>query len=324
MYWARHAERDGYFGGMGEFLVVDNLVKNYGPHRALDGVSFSVESGECFGLLGPNGAGKTTLLSIISCLRAADAGTATLMSERLTPENRRVRSAIGFAPQEIAVYGSLTARENLRFFGELYGMPSARLAERVDHLLEAVGLTSKAETRAETFSGGMLRRLNFAAALVHEPKLLLLDEPTAGVDPQSRNHLFEEIRRVNRAGTTILYTTHYMEEVEVLCNRVAIMDRGKLVACDALPNLLGLMSSTVRIRLPGAQDGCLRRLQAIPDAQVTGDGQDITIAAPGTAAVLLQVVRVLGECGIQPESLAAESPNLERVFLHLTGRALRD
>jgi len=309
---------------MSGFLVVDNLTKHYGPHRALDGVSFSVEKGECFGLLGPNGAGKTTLLSILSCLRGADGGKACLDGQTITPANQEVRYALGAAPQEIAVYGGLTARENLRFFGELYGLGGAQLKERVDSLLEAVGLHGRADTRAETFSGGMLRRLNFAAALVHEPALLLLDEPTAGVDPQSRNHLFEEVRRANRVGTTILYTTHYMEEVEALCNRVAIMDGGKLVACDTLPNLLGLMPATVRMRLAAPEPALVRRLETLAAVQTANDGRDVTVSAPGASGVLLLVVRVLGEFGVQPETLDSEPPNLERVFLHLTGRALRD
>jgi ABC-2 type transport system ATP-binding protein len=183
-------------------------------------------------LLGPNGAGKTTLLLILSCLRAADQGKATLLGQTLHPANQAVKQDIGIAPQEIALYGSLTGRENLAFFGSLYGLNGVLLNKRIDSLLDAVGLQPKADVRAETYSGGMLRRLNFAAALLHQPKLLLLDEPTAGVDPQSRNHLFEEIRRCNRAGTTIVYTTHYMEEVEALCNRVAIIDHGRIVACD--------------------------------------------------------------------------------------------
>jgi ABC-2 type transport system ATP-binding protein len=309
---------------MSEFLVVDNVVKSYGPHRALDGVSFSVKTGECFGLLGPNGAGKTTLLSILSCLRDADGGRASLEGQGLAPGNQQVRYAIGIAPQEIAVYGGLTARENLHFFGELYGIESGRLKQRVDSLLDAVGLAGKADVRAETFSGGMLRRLNFAAALVHEPKLLLLDEPTAGVDPQSRNHLFEEIRRVNRAGTTVLYTTHYMEEVEALCERVAILDHGRLVACDTLPNLLANLPTTVQVRLPAAPDGLVARLRTVGDVREGGDGRTFTVSSPGTSGVLLQVVRMLGESGVQPEALEAQTPSLERVFLHLTGRALRD
>ena len=189
---------------MTAFLEVLDLYKNYGPTRALDGVSFDVREGEVFGLLGPNGAGKTTLLSIVSCLTEPDGGEVRLLGRRLTESDREVRRLIGVVPQELAVYGELTARENLHFFGELYGLSGLRLRLRVDAVLAAVGLAERADERADTFSGGMKRRLNLGAALVHSPRLLLLDEPTVGVDPQSRNHIFEEVRRLNAAGATVV------------------------------------------------------------------------------------------------------------------------
>jgi ABC-2 type transport system ATP-binding protein len=307
-------------------LSVQHLVKSYGTQRALDDVSLKVQPGECYGLLGPNGAGKTTLISILSCFREADSGTATLLNQKLSPSNRAIRPAIGIAPQQIAVYGALTARENLLFFGRLYQLPEARLKERVERLLDAVGLLPKADVRAETFSGGMQRRLNLAAALVHEPKLLLLDEPTAGVDPQSRNHLFEEIRRCTREGTTILYTTHYMEEVEALCSRVAIMDHGKIVADDKLENLLTLMPSEIRLKFEQPVPQLLRRLEQQPEVviQVADEGRQVRLQSRASSTLLTQTVRWLGDCQIQPKHIEAQSPNLERVFLHLTGRALRD
>lgn len=307
-------------------LSVENLVKSYGRHRALDGVSFEVQPGECFGLLGPNGAGKTTLLSILSCFRDTDGGTARLNGQVLCTKNRDIRPLIGIAPQEIAVYGALTARENLLFFGRLYQPSEARLKERVEQLLTAVGLQGKADSRVETFSGGMQRRLNFAAALVHEPKILLLDEPTAGVDPQSRNHLFEEIRRCTREGITIIYTTHYMEEVEALCSRVAIMDHGKIVADDTLSNLLQLMPSQVKMQFSQPVPQLVQRLEKEPELTVTvaEEGKTVTVQSRGTGTLLAQTVRWISECHVQPNEIEAVSPNLERVFLHLTGRALRD
>ncbi len=311
---------------MSAFLQVNQLVKQYGSQRALDDVSFDVQAGECFGLLGPNGAGKTTLISILSCLRAADSGTATLLEQRLHPTNQTIRQAIGIAPQEIALYGSLTARENLAFFGKLYGMQNAFLKKRVESLLEAVGLQNKADARAETFSGGMLRRLNLAAALVHQPQLLLLDEPTAGVDPQSRHHLFEEIRSCTKAGTTILYTTHYMEEVEALCSRVAILDHGRMIACDTLPHLINLIPGKVHISLHQPEPTLLQRLAGLAHAEVTtqSDGKQISLTSPDSSAALVGVVHLLGELGVKPDRIEAQPPNLEKVFLHLTGRALRD
>ena len=195
--------------------------------------------GEIFGLLGPNGAGKTTLLSII-CLPADCRTPAKSVSRarRVGADDRELRRLIGIVPQELALYGELTARENLSFFGRLYGLTGATLAGRVLDVLDLVGLRDRADDRVESFSGGMKRRLNLGAALVHQPRLLLLDEPTTGVDPQSRNHIFEEVRRLNAAGLTIVYTSHYMEEVQALCPRVGIIDHGRLIACDTLPNLL--------------------------------------------------------------------------------------
>src|SRR5579864_4619572 len=223
-------------------LDVRDVHKRYGSLVALDRVSFQIAEGEMFGLLGPNGAGKTTLLSIISGLLQPTSGTVRV----LAPDPRR---AIGIVPQELALYLELSARENLRFFGELYGLRGTELSRRVDEVLAAVGLTDRADGRADRFSGGMKRRLNLGVALVHHPRLLLLDEPTVGVDPQSRNHIFEEIRRLNGHGMTLVYTSHYMEEVQALCGRIGIMDRGRLAACDTLPRLLHLLPGTIRFRV---------------------------------------------------------------------------
>src|SRR3954454_18921669 len=230
-------------------LEVVGLRKQYGPTLALDDVSFQVEEGEMFGLLGPNGAGKTTLLSIISCLLEPSAGEVFLQGRRLLSSDRGMRRLIGVVPQELAIYADLTARENLRFFGELYGLGGAELDRRVDDILQAVGLLDRAGDRVRTFSGGMQRRLNLGAGLVHGPRLLLLDAPTVGVDPQSRNHIFEEVRRLNGAGMTVIYTSHYMEEVQALCDRIGIMDRGRLRACDTLPRLLQELRCLIRFRV---------------------------------------------------------------------------
>jgi ABC-2 type transport system ATP-binding protein len=216
-------------------LAVTDLVKTFGPTRAVNNVSLRVQEGEIFGLLGPNGAGKTTLLSIVAGLLHPDAGTVAVLGQPLL---RGRKHLLGIVPQELAIYGELSARENLRFFGQLYGLGGADLEHGINKLLDAVGLLDRANDRTGTFSGGMKRRLNLAAGLVHKPRLLLLDEPTVGVDPQSRNRIFEEVRRLNRQGLTILYTSHYMEEVQALCTRIGIMDQGNLIACDTLTNLL--------------------------------------------------------------------------------------
>ncbi|MBL8822529.1 MAG: ABC transporter ATP-binding protein [Planctomycetia bacterium] len=307
------------------FLELHNIVYQYGAQRALDGVSFSVEAGECFGLLGPNGAGKSTLLSILSCYRDAQSGWVQLQSEKISSHNQACRQSIGLAPQEIAVYGALTARENLLFFGRLYGVAKTELHERVDNLLEAVGLQSKAHHRVETFSGGMKRRMNLAAALVHKPPLLLLDEPTAGVDPQSRHHLFEEIRRVNRQGTTIIYTTHYMEEVEALCSRVAILDHGKLIVVDTLPSLINLIPSRVSLTLERLSPEFVQHLSKIEGMSVLElEGNTVQLEMKDSSSLLVKTVESIRQFSLNVIHMEPQIPTLERVFLHLTGRALRD
>ena len=224
-----------------------------------------MREGELFGLLGPNGAGKTTLLSILSCLLEPTAGEVRLEGRPVRRGDARLRRLIGVAPQELALYGDLTARENLHFFGELYGLRGAALRARVNEVLAAVALADKADDRVHTFSGGMKRRLNLGAALVHGPRLLLLDEPTVGVDPQSRNHIFEEVRRLNKTGVTILYTSHYMEEVQALCPRVGVIDHGRLAACGDVADLLRELNGLIRIRVPRLTPGLRERLQAVPD-----------------------------------------------------------
>ncbi len=228
-------------------LEVRNLRKDYGANPALAGITFAVETGSLFGLLGPNGAGKTTLMSIVSGLLDPSGGQVFLDGQEFHRRDRAMRRLIGIVPQDLAIYLELTARENLRFFGQLYGLAGSELEQRIERILTAIGLLDRADQRAGTFSGGMKRRLNLGASLVHEPKILLLDEPTTGVDPQSRNHVFEEVRRLNAGGMTIVYTSHYMEEVQALCPRVGIIDHGKLIACDSVANLLGQLLSRLRL-----------------------------------------------------------------------------
>ena len=311
---------------MSAILTVQNLVKNYGQTQALKGVSFDVREGEMFGLLGPNGAGKTTLLSILSGLLSADRGTATLLGEKVHPDNREMRRLLGIVPQELAIYGELTARENLTFFGKLYGLRGEKLKQQADAVLAAIGLDSRADDRAEEFSGGMKRRLNLGAALMHSPRLLLLDEPTTGVDPQSRNHIFEEIRRLNSTGVTVIYTSHYMEEVQALCTRIGIIDHGQLVACDTLPELLKLLPGAVRLKIPHANPVLEDRLAHLPDAELTrtDDGRALEVSARNIQTVLVRLIALLNELGQPVLHLDTEEPNLERVFLHLTGKSLRD
>jgi ABC-2 type transport system ATP-binding protein len=306
-------------------LEAVDLTKRYGATLALDHVSLQVAPGEMFGLLGPNGAGKTTLLSIVSCLLEPTAGEVRVNGRKVLLTDRALRRQIGLAPQELALYGELTARENLLFFARLYGMAGSALARRVDDVLAAVGLSERADSRVEVFSGGMKRRLNLGAALVHQPILLLLDEPTTGVDPQSRNHLFEEIRRVNREGTTVVYTSHYMEEVQALCPRLGIVDHGRLIASDTLDNLLRLLSGCIRCRVPEVTPLLRERIQALAGVRgVEPTSKGLELECQDVKATLLQLVALLNELQVPLTSLEMQEPNLERVFLHLTGRELRD
>ena len=306
-------------------LEVTDLRKSYGRAIALDGVSLSVEAGELFGLLGPNGAGKTTLMSILSGLSDPSTGTVTLFGDRLSTANRGLRRRVGLATQDLAIYPELTARENLVFFGRLYGMSKADLRTRVGELLGAVGLRDRADHRTGTFSGGMKRRLNLAVAVVHRPDLLLLDEPTTGVDPQSRNHIYEHVRALNCAGMTVIYTSHYMEEVQTLCPRIAILDQGRVLACDTLPNLLGRLEAVVRVRFAAVPEGLASRfagLPAVTSAEPSADGINIVTAAP--APLLPKLAAMCAELGAEPTAIELAQPNLERVFLSLTGHDLRD
>lgn len=306
-------------------LDVCKVEKRYGKTLALAGVSFAVADGEIFGLLGPNGAGKTTLLSIISGLLEPSAGEVRLAGTPLRRADRNIRRLLGIVPQELALYGELTAAENLRFIGQLYDIRGAELRQRVDEVLRLIGLADRAHHQACTFSGGMQRRLNLGMALVHRPRLLLLDEPTTGVDPQSRNHIFEGVRRLNAEGMTIVYTSHYMEEVQALCRRIGIIDHGRLIACDTLPSLLRQLEGLIRFRVPQITTPLHERLQHLPIQRVRDiDAQTIELDCPDVKPALLQLVALLNELGIELTSLETEEPNLERVFLHLTGRGLRD
>jgi ABC-2 type transport system ATP-binding protein len=318
----------------GPILEVLDVHKRYGNTVALDGVSFPVAEGEMFGLLGPNGAGKTTLLSIISCLLPQTSGEVRIAGTTVRLSDRNLRHVIGIVPQELAIYGQLTARENLRFFGELYGLSGKDLATRVSQVLDAIALADRADDKADTFSGGMKRRLNLGAALVHRPRLLLLDEPTVGVDPQSRNHIFEEVRRLNTSGVTVVYTSHYMEEVQSLCPRVGIIDHGKLIACDRVSVLLRQLQGVIRFRVPSATPALRERLGNLPDSRVLANGrtceaelteaETLELECRDVKGTLVRLIGVLNELHIESTQLETEEPNLERVFLHLTGRALRD
>ncbi len=306
-------------------LEVRNLCKNYRANPALAGVSFTVGKGELFGLLGPNGAGKTTLMSIVSGLVDATSGEVLLAGERFDRRDREQRRRIGIVPQDLAIYPQLSARENLRFFGQLYGIAGAELESRVERILSAIELTDRADHRADTFSGGMKRRLNLGAALVHEPEVLLLDEPTTGVDPQSRNHIFAEVRRLNAAGLTVVYTSHYMEEVQALCPRVGIIDHGRLIACDQVDNLLRKLPGKIRFSAVGIDESLRHVIQTMPGVCTVHEREGkVEVEAIDPRAILVPLIESLHAKQIKVSDLNTTQPDLEDVFLHLTGIELRD
>lgn len=306
-------------------LTISGIRKNYGLLEALRGVTFEVDAGELFGLVGPNGAGKTTLLSILACLMEPDAGVVQFAGQVLRSNDLSIRRAIGIGTQDLAIYSDLTARENLGFFGRLYGLHGNDLRRRVEEVLEFVGLSDRAEQRVATYSGGMKRRLNLGAAVVHRPRLLLLDEPTTGVDPQSRNHIFERVRQLNADGTTIIYTSHYMEEVQTLCPRIAILDYGRLIAEGPIRSLLQTLEGTITMRISGSLPAAIERLrgrEGIRIAATSGDQLAVASLDVKTAAPI--IMNALREPDFKVLELQIAEPTLEQVFLHLTQTTLRD
>ena len=306
-------------------LQVENVWKMYGQTRALSGITFVVEAGEVFGLLGANGAGKTTLMSILAGLINPDCGRLIVEGKLIRPKDRDWRPFVGIGTQDLSIYPELSARENLLFFGKLYGLRGADLNSRVDRVLKFVALLDRKNQRVNTFSGGMKRRLNLAVAIVHDPKLLLLDEPTTGVDPQSRNHIFEQVKELNRNGLTVIYTSHYMEEVQTLCNRIAILDHGQMKACSTLPKLLSLLDATAKIAVDEPPLGFANRLSQLPGvSKVSQANGRFEISANPLGPVVAEVAKLCAAMNVNLTEVTAAEPNLERVFLHLTGRGLRD
>jgi ABC-2 type transport system ATP-binding protein len=335
---------------MPNILEVENLAKKFGEFSAVKGVSFTVEEGEVFGLLGPNGAGKTTTISMLVGVLAPSGGSARIGGHDIVREPLQVKRMIGLVPQDLALYPTLSARANLNFFGAIYGLRGKELQERVDDVLEIVALTDRQKDPVEKFSGGMKRRVNIAAGLVHQPKLLFLDEPTVGVDPQSRNHIFESVLKLNRErGMSIIYTSHYMEEVELLCNRVAIVDQGQIIAMDTINNLVAILGGgVIQIGLYEADEALAAQLAAlpavknatlvpvavpVPEPAAAGAGMmaeqkpeaaQVKIEAENSQQALINVLGFLNEKDITITALDILEPNLESVFLHLTGKKLRE
>lgn len=308
-------------------IEVQDLRKTYGSVVAVDGASFHARAGEVFGLLGPNGAGKTTTIHCISGLLTPSAGRVRVDGHDVVREGKAARASIGVAPQELAIYEDLTAAENLEYWGGAQGMRGAELKRRVEETLEIFGLQDRAKEPVKRFSGGLKRRLNFACAIVHRPKVLLLDEPTVGVDPQSRIRLLELIRQQAREGVCVLYTTHYMEEAEALCDRLAILDHGRLIAQGTLDELRAMLGERELLTLKGSWDEhklreALERLEGLEVLQL--GAAEVTLAAADGSSRLPKVLALLEEAGAEIRGVTLRQPSLESLFIRLTGKELRE
>ena len=314
---------------MKAILDVKNLVKKYGDLTAVKGISFDIKEGEIFSLLGPNGAGKTTTISILSTLYAPTSGEATIGGHSITKDPMAVRNLIGVVPQELALYDDLSARENLIFWGQMYGLSGKALRTRVDEVLVQIGLADKASNRIKTYSGGMKRRVNIGVGLLHKPSLLFMDEPTVGIDPQSRRAILDSVKALNQQGMTVLYTTHYMEEAEELSTRVGILDHGELIALGTQAELNRQVgeNDTLILHIDESQNGetlaaAVRKIRSVLKADITD--HTVAVIAPEAEEIMAPVITRANELGIKIRSVDIKEPNLEAVFLTLTGRALRD
>ncbi|MBM2848717.1 MAG: putative transporter ATP-binding protein [Anaerolineales bacterium] len=329
---------------MSVILEAEKLVKKYGENVAVKGISFTMQEGEVFGLLGPNGAGKSTTISMLTCLFPPTEGSIRIYGHDVIKEANQVKRLIGIVPQDLALYPTLNARDNLTFYGQMFGLGGADLKQRVETVLQYVSMTDRAKDAVKTYSGGMKRRINLAVGLIHSPRILFLDEPTVGVDPQSRNHIFESVERLNREqGMSILYTSHYMEEVERLCHRVAIVDRGQIIAMDTPKNLVAMLGGgIIRIGMLKEDESVHQAVEKLSEVKSAAFMAGVEPEADEGAAApqprktilkvearqqandaLVQVIQLFNERNVPILSVETLEPNLETVFLHLTGKSLR-
>lgn len=314
---------------MPPILAASDLTKHYGDFAAVKGVSFDVQEGEIFSLLGPNGAGKTTTISMLSTLFVPTSGDAHIGGYSIRKDPMAVRSIIGVVPQELALYEELSARENLSFWGQMYGLSGKELKQRIEQVLAQIGLSERANQRISAYSGGMKRRVNIGVGLLHRPRLLFMDEPTVGIDPQSRRAILDTVKDLNQQGMTVLYTTHYMEEAQELSDRVGIIDHGEMIALGTQQELTRQVgqADTLVLHLAETDNAqalaeMVRGMPEVRKADVTD--HSVTIITSSAEDLLAAVIARANEVGVKIRSLDIQEPNLEAVFLHLTGRALRD
>ena len=308
-------------------IEVLDLQRSFGENKAVQGVSFEVQPGEIFSLLGPNGAGKTTTISMLSCLLRPDKGDARVMGHSIRSDQNGVKSVLGVVPQDLALYEDLTARENLTFWGKMYGLRGSKLKNRVDEVLDVIGLRGRAKERVGKYSGGMKRRVNIGVALLHKPKVIYMDEPTVGIDPQSRRNILDSVVALKDQGMTVLYTTHYMEEAQELSNHIAIMDHGRMIAHGTHEELVKLVGGQTRIDLTlnVEADKVIAAWQTVEGVErVTAEEDKVSVLVADSNLVLPRLFESATRQSARITSVEIREPNLEAVFLHLTGRALRD
>ena len=311
----------------GYAIEVQNLKKSFCELQAVQGVSFRAEKGEILSLLGPNGAGKSTTISMLSGLLRPDDGEARIMGHSIRTDAQAARAALGVVPQDIAIYPDLSARENLVFWGKMYGLRSAALKQRVAEVLDVIGLADRQKGACGKFSGGMKRRLNIGIALLHKPQVVIMDEPTVGIDPQSRRNILDNVKELNAQGMTVLYTTHYMEEAQELSNHIAVMDHGQLIACGTHAELIKLVGEQDRIEVttnvePDQVIEAWRKVEGVH--QISRTDGTVGLLADDSNLILPRLFEEAARAHVRITSVDVREPNLEAVFLHLTGRALRD
>jgi len=314
-------------GSKMKIIEIKDLTKKYGDFVALDSIDLSIEEGEIYGILGPNGAGKSTLIGVIASLLKLNSGKVLVLGEDVSKNKVEYKKQIGLVPQVIAIYGDYTAYENIKFFAELYGLRGNKLKESIEEALNFTGLSEFKKKKAKEFSGGMQRRLNIACAIVHKPKLLIMDEPTVGVDPQSRNHILNSVKELNKRGTTIIYTSHYMEEIEYICTRIAIIDKGKVLALGTKEELNDIVSDKRTLSI-GVEDPYKIDIEKVKEVEgvtlVEIDENNIVVTSSKEVNNLDKIIKVVSEKGIKINNIDFKEVTLETVFLSLTGKKLRD
>ncbi|MCT4542373.1 MAG: ABC transporter ATP-binding protein [Vallitalea sp.] len=310
-----------------QLLDVIHLKKYFKDIKAVDDISFSIEKGEILGLLGPNGAGKSTTISMLSTLIKPDNGVINYKGKDIVKSPKAIQQYLGYVPQEIALYPNLTGRENLEFWARAYGLKGIKLKEQIKQVSEIIGITERLKSKVKEYSGGMQRRLNIGAALLHEPEIIIMDEPTVGIDPQSRKHILDTVLELNRKGMTVIYTSHYMEEVEYICNKICIMDKGKIIANGTKKELINSIDDRKRIliKVDNVNDQLIKDIDSINEVvDVSYEEKTIIVTVSNGKKTFKRIIEVLNNTETNIRSIDINEPNLETVFLHLTGKALRD